>query len=40
MRVIVDAFGGDYAPLEIIRGASLAASEYGIKILLTGKRTR
>ena len=38
MRVIVDAFGGDYAPLEIIRGASLAASEYGIKILLTGKK--
>jgi len=38
MRVIVDAFGGDNAPLEIIRGASLAVAEYGIKVILTGKR--
>lgn len=38
MRVIVDAFGGDNAPLEIIRGASAAVAEYGIKVILTGKR--
>lgn len=36
MRIIVDAFGGDNAPLEIIKGASLAVAEYGISILLTG----
>lgn len=37
MRVIVDAFGGDNSPLEIIRGASQAISEYGISITLTGR---
>lgn len=36
MRVIVDAFGGDNAPLEIIRGAAQAAAEYGVDIILTG----
>lgn len=36
MKVIVDAFGGDNAPLEIIRGAALAAEEYGHSILLAG----
>ena len=36
MRVIVDAFGGDNAPLEIIKGAAMAAREYGHEILLTG----
>lgn len=36
MRVIVDAFGGDNAPLEIIKGAAMAVAEYGHEILLTG----
>ncbi len=36
MRVIVDAFGGDNAPLEIIKGAALAVEEYGHEIILTG----
>ncbi|MCI8553690.1 MAG: phosphate acyltransferase PlsX [Clostridiales bacterium] len=37
MKVIVDAFGGDNAPLEIIRGAAQAAREYGYEILLAGR---
>ncbi len=36
MRIIVDAFGGDNAPLEIIKGAALAVAEYGHTVILTG----
>lgn len=36
MRIVVDAFGGDNAPLEIIRGAALASEEYRVEITLTG----
>ncbi len=36
MKIAVDAFGGDNAPLEIIKGAVDAKNEYGIDILLTG----
>lgn len=36
MRIIVDAFGGDNAPLEILRGCEMAVNELGIDILLTG----
>ncbi len=38
MRVVVDAFGGDNAPLEIIKGASLASQELEIYITLTGDK--
>lgn len=37
MRVIVDAFGGDNAPLEIIKGAAEAAAEYKVEIFLAGR---
>ncbi len=37
MKIIVDAFGGDNAPLEIIKGCGLAVSEYGVDIVLVGK---
>ncbi|MGN0172359.1 MAG: phosphate acyltransferase PlsX [Acutalibacteraceae bacterium] len=37
MRIIVDAFGGDNAPLEIVKGAAQAVCEYGVDITLTGK---
>lgn len=37
MRVIVDAFGGDNAPLEILRGAAMAVETLGVEITLTGK---
>ncbi len=36
MKIIVDAFGGDNAPLEILKGAAQAVAEYGCDILLTG----
>ena len=38
MRVVIDAFGGDNAPLEIIKGAALASNEYGVDITLTGDK--
>ncbi len=40
MKIIVDAFGGDNAPLEIIRGAMLAVDEYGIDVILTGSKEK
>ncbi len=36
MRIIVDAFGGDNAPLEILKGAAMAVSSYNCDILLVG----
>ncbi|MBO4693227.1 MAG: phosphate acyltransferase PlsX [Clostridia bacterium] len=40
MRIVVDAFGGDNAPVEIIKGAALAYSEYGVDITLTGDKLK
>ena len=36
MKIIVDAFGGDNAPLEILKGCADAVRELDIDILLTG----
>lgn len=36
MRIAVDAMGGDHAPDEIVKGAALAAREYGIDISVVG----
>jgi len=36
MRIIVDAFGGDNAPLEILKGCELAVKEQNIEIVLSG----
>lgn len=38
MKIIVDAFGGDNAPLEMIKGAKMAQQEYGVQVLLSGER--
>lgn len=38
MKIVVDAFGGDNAPLEIIKGASLAEKEYNVSIILCGDK--
>ena len=35
-RIIIDAMGGDNAPLEILKGTFLAVKEYGIKPVLVG----
>ena len=38
MKIVVDAFGGDNAPREIVSGAVNALSEReGFKVVLTGK---
>ena len=36
MRIAIDAFGGDNAPIEILKGAALAEKEYGVHIVLCG----
>lgn len=36
MRIIVDAFGGDNAPVEILKGAAQAVATYDCDIILTG----
>ena len=36
MKIIVDAFGGDNAPLEVIKGAAKAVSELDVEVILTG----
>lgn len=38
MRIVVDAFGGDNAPLEIIKGSALAEKEFGVQIVLCGNK--
>ena len=37
MRIIVDAMGGDYAPVEILKGCINAVDEYGIPLTLVGQ---
>lgn len=37
MKILVDAMGGDNAPLEIIKGSIDAHNEYGIDIVLVGQ---
>lgn len=37
MKILIDAMGGDHAPLEAVRGASLAAKEFDAEICLVGK---
>lgn len=36
MRIIIDAFGGDHAPLEVLKGCALAKEEYSVDITLCG----
>lgn len=36
MKILIDAFGGDNAPLEIVKGSVMAASEYDVEIILCG----
>ena len=37
MKIIVDAMGGDFAPLAPVKGALMAHERYGAEILLAGK---
>jgi glycerol-3-phosphate acyltransferase PlsX len=36
MKIILDAMGGDYAPLEPVKGAALAVEELNVNIILAG----
>ncbi len=38
MKIIVDAFGGDNAPLEIIKGCVMSVEKLGTDIILTGDK--
>ena len=40
MKIIVDAFGGDHAPEEILLGCAQAMEELGVEILLSGDQKR
>lgn len=40
MKIIVDAFGGDNAPLEIIKGCRMAKDECGFQIILAGNEKK
>ena len=37
MKIIIDAMGGDNAPLEIVKGALQAKKRFGVDIVLTGE---
>jgi phosphate acyltransferase len=37
MKIIVDGYGGDNAPLEVIKGCRMAVDEYGVEIVLVGR---
>ena len=39
MKIIVDAFGGDHAPLEILKGCADAVKGLGVDIMLTGRES-
>ena len=38
MKIAVDAAGGDYAPHEVVKGALKAVQEYGVEIILVGRK--
>ena len=39
-KIIVDAFGGDHAPLAVLQGAAAARDEFGADILLVGDQQK
>lgn len=40
MKIIIDAFGGDNAPDEILKGCRMAADELSVQIVLSGSREK
>ncbi len=38
MKIIVDGMGGDNAPLAVLQGCAQAVTEYGVEIIITGKK--
>ena len=39
MKLIIDAMGGDHAPLEIVKGALQGHKRLGVELVLTGDET-
>ena len=39
MKLIIDAMGGDNAPLEIVKGALSGQKRWGVDVTLTGDTT-
>jgi glycerol-3-phosphate acyltransferase PlsX len=37
-KIILDAAGGDYAPHEMVKGATKAVQEYGVEVILVGRK--
>lgn len=37
MKIVIDGFGGDNAPDEVLKGAALAVKELGIEVAVTGE---
>ena len=40
MKIIVDAMGGDNAPVSNVRGALAAVRELGVEVILVGRAGR
>jgi phosphate acyltransferase len=40
MKIAIDAMGGDFAPVETVKGAVLGARKYGVDIVLVGHEDR
>ena len=38
MRIVLDAMGGDHAPAVVVDGGVQAAREYGVEVILVGRR--
>jgi len=38
IKIALDAAGGDYAPHEVVKGAIKAAQEFGVEIILVGRK--
>ena len=36
MKIIVDGFGGDNAPIAVLEGCAAAVKEYGVQLIVTG----
>jgi glycerol-3-phosphate acyltransferase PlsX len=37
VKIIVDGFGGDNSPLEVLKGCEMAVNEFGVDVIITGK---
>ena len=40
MKIVVDAYGGDYAPDVVIEGSLAAVKEYGVEVILVGDKPK